>query len=95
MGERTAVAKAIIRLPVGIAGTEGPACMECEGRTVAEALADCVARRPPLETRIFRKDGSVWAGVFVNGRNIRQVGGLDMPLQEGDEIRLLPPIAGG
>lgn len=89
------MAKALIRLPVGIVGADGPARMECEGTTVAEALADCVARQPRLKTRIFRDDGSVWVGVFVNGRNARQAGGLTAPLTDGDEIRLLPPIAGG
>ena len=49
--------------------------MECEGRDVAEALADCVAREPRLKSRIFREDGTVWVGVFVNGRNVRQAGG--------------------
>lgn len=69
--------------------------MECEGRTVAEALADCVAKEPRLRARIFREDGTVWVGVFVNGRNVRQGGGLETGLNDGDEIRLLPPIAGG
>lgn len=89
------MAKALIRLPVGIAGTEGSARMECGGATVIEALLDCVAREPRLKQRIFREDGSVWVGVFVNGRNVRQGGGLAMNLNDGDEIRLLPPIAGG
>jgi MoaD family protein len=89
------MAKALIRLPVGIAGAEGPARMECIGRTVGDALADCVARQPRLKPRIFRDDGSVWVGLFVNGRNIRQGQGLDTPLEDGDEIRLLPPIGGG
>ena len=89
------MARAVMRMPLGIAGVEGPARMECEGGTISEALADCVARQPRLGPRIFREDGSVWAGVFVNGRNVRKVGGLDAPLKEGDEIRLLPPIAGG
>jgi molybdopterin converting factor small subunit len=69
--------------------------MECEGTDVREALADCVTREPRLKTRIFREDGSIWVGVFLNGRNIRQAGGLDSPLSDGDQIRLLPPIAGG
>jgi molybdopterin synthase sulfur carrier subunit len=89
------VAKAVIKLPVGVVGPEGPTRMECEGSTVAEALADCVARQPCLKSRIFRDDGTVWVGVFVNGRNARQAGGLTIPLSDGDEIRLLPPIAGG
>jgi MoaD family protein len=69
--------------------------LECEGRDVGEALADCVAREPRLRSRIFRDDGSVWVGVFLNGRNVRQADGLSTPLSDGDQIRLLPPIAGG
>jgi molybdopterin converting factor small subunit len=34
-------------------------------------------------------------GVFLNGRNVRQTGGMQTMLADGDEIRLLPPIAGG
>jgi sulfur-carrier protein len=89
------MARASIRLPVGLSGTAGVTRMECEGATVAEALADCVVREPRLRDRVYRPDGSVWVGVFLNGKNIRQGGGLDSPLAEGDEIRILPPIAGG
>jgi molybdopterin synthase sulfur carrier subunit len=89
------MAKAMMKLPPGISGKDGPRTMECQGRDVAEALADCVAREPRFKARIFREDGSVWVGVFLNGRNVRQIGGLETPLSDGDEIRLLPPIAGG
>lgn len=89
------MARVFVRLPVGLSGPGGPAREQCEGRTVGEALADCVARRPGLKSRIFRDDGSVWVGIFVNGRNVRQGEGLETVLSDGDEIRLLPPIAGG
>ena len=89
------MARVFVRLPVGMAGPEGTAREQCEGQTVAEALSDCVARRPGLASRVFREDGSVWAGIFVNGRNVRQREGLETILEDGDEIRLLPPIAGG
>ncbi len=89
------MAKALIKLPPGISGKDGPRSLECEGRDVGEALADCVAREPRLKARIFRDDDTVWVGVFLNGRNVRQGEGLQTTLADGDEIRLLPPIAGG
>jgi adenylyltransferase/sulfurtransferase len=84
-----------MKLPPGIAGKDGPRVLECEGHDVAEALADCIAREPRFKERIFREDGTVWVGVFLNGRNVRQTGGMQTMLADGDEIRLLPPIAGG
>lgn len=33
--------------------------------------------------------------VLVNGRNIRQTGGLDTIVAEGDRIDVFPPAAGG
>jgi len=89
------VARIFLKLPVGIAGPNGRSRLECEGTTVAEALSDCLETEPRLRSRIFRDDGSLWAGVFLNGKNIRQKDGLDTPLADGDELRVLPPIAGG
>ncbi len=89
------MARAFLRLPLAIAGTGGPYRLECEGTTVEEALADCVAREPRLRSRIFKEDGTVWVGVFINGRHVRQMGGLASPLTEGDEIRIMVPLGGG
>jgi len=41
------------------------------------------------------RDGRGDLIVLVNGRNIKQLQGLDSPLNEGDTISLLPPAAGG
>ena len=89
------MASARIKLPVGLVGTDGPRELECNGATVGEALQDCVAKDPRLKPRIFREDGGVWVGIFVNGRNIRSIDGMETVLRDGDEIRLMPPIAGG
>ncbi len=89
------MARAYIKLPAGLAGTAGASRLECEGTTVGEALRDCAEKEPRLRTRVFREDGTVWVGVFLNGRNIRLGEGLDTPLAEGDEIRIIPPIGGG
>jgi molybdopterin converting factor small subunit len=89
------VARARIKLPVGLVGVDGPSVLECDGASVGEALQDCVAKDPRLKPRIFREDGGVWVGIFLNGRNIRSINGMETVLADGDEIRLMPPIAGG
>jgi molybdopterin converting factor small subunit len=89
------VAKAFIKLPIGLVGVEGPAELACEGVTLRDALQDCVIKEPRLQKRIFREDGGVWVGIFINGRNARQLGGMDAELADGDVIKLMPPIAGG
>jgi len=89
------VARVLMRLPLGLVEPPGPSHLECDGSTVQEALADCVAKEPRLRSRIFKEDDTVWVGVFVNGKHVRQTGGLASPLADGDEIRIVPPIGGG
>lgn len=86
------MAKAILRLPVGVALAGMPSLMECTGATVAEALADCVAQEPRLRGRIFRSDGTLAAGVFVNGLNMPPETGLEVAIEDGAEIRLIPAV---
>jgi molybdopterin converting factor small subunit len=86
------MAKVLVRLPVGVVLPGVPTLVECEGTTVAEALADCIAKEPRLKNRIFRQDGTPWVGVTLNGRNVTTETALTA-VEDGDEIRLLP-IAG-
>ena len=37
----------------------------------------------------------MYAGVFVGGRNVKLVGGLEAELKDGDVLRIVPPISGG
>lgn len=69
--------------------------ISCSGSTVEEVLRACCSARPRLEGRIFRGDGRKGAGVFVNGRSVDQLQGLQTEIHEGDTIFLLAPIAGG
>ena len=83
-----------MRLPIGLSDGSRRV-LPCAGTTVGEALEDCITQEPRLRPRIFRENGDLWVGVFLNGRNIRQLQGMETELAEGDELRLLPPISGG
>lgn len=51
-----------------------------------------------LESNLFNPDdGNLlqWVRLIINGRDIAFLNGLQTILQEGDEILILPPVAGG
>ena len=89
------MAMVAVKLPVGMLTAEGGREVTCEATTVAEALDRAVATEPRLRPRIFREDGRIWAGVFLNARNINALEGLGTPLNDGDKLAVVPPISGG
>ncbi len=77
--------------------TEGQAKVAAQGATVAELLADLGERYPGLRERICEPDGSIrrFVNVFVNGDNVRDGPGEATPLKPGDEVGIIPAMAGG
>ena len=68
------------------------------GSSTARALLDqLIVLYPGLRQKVFRGEERLQGGVglFVNGRSIRFLAGLDTPVQEGDELALFPPVGGG
>lgn len=89
------MAEVSVRLPVGMVTAIGEREVVCQAATVAEALEVAVAAEPRLRPRIFRQNGRMWAGVFLNGRNVNALQGLATPLADGDRLTVVPPISGG
>jgi sulfur-carrier protein len=67
------------------------------GDTVAELLEALAGTYPGVHHRVVDEVGSLrpHVNVFVNGENIRYLGGLATSLREGDEVWLLPAVSGG
>ncbi|MEV2275693.1 MoaD/ThiS family protein [Nocardiopsis sp. NPDC049922] len=61
-------------------------------------VLDALTRRyPGLDRRIRDDQGSLrrYVNVFVGEDECRGIGGLDAPVQDGADVRLLPSVAGG
>lgn len=77
--------------------TAGQAEVPVRGADVAAAMRDLVTQFPALEPHLYNGDGQLRAFVnlFVGEDNIKDLQGLETPLQETDILRLIPSIAGG
>nr|WP_255429768.1 MoaD/ThiS family protein [Streptomonospora sp. PA3] len=67
-------------------------------RTTLRTVLDELARRHPgLDRRIRDEQGRLrrYVNVFVDSDECRAMGGLDTPVADGAEVRVLPSVAGG
>lgn len=90
--------KTRIVIPSSMRSAAGNAdVLELAGSTVGEALADLATRYPELAPQLFQDDGQVhrFVHVFVNDESIADGAGLATPLRSGDEILVVPALAGG
>ncbi len=65
--------------------------------SLANVLDALVEQFPSLGTHLFDDKGEVRSAInlFVNQEHVRFRGGLSGPLQDGDEIYIVPMISGG
>jgi len=86
-----------VKIPTQLRNLTGnEAETQVEGATVGEALDALYERFDGLRERIT-EDGELrrFVNVYVGGEDIRFGEGLDTPVGEGDEITILPAVAGG
>lgn len=77
--------------------TAGEATVQADGSTVGEALADLCARQAGLGDELFDGQGQLvsYLNVYVGETEIRSLKGLDTELSGGEELALIPAMAGG
>ena len=68
-----------------------------DGASIRDLLSRLVEVRPALAHRLLDEDGNLsrFVNAFVNGRDIRDLDGLDTPVMPDDEVTILPPAGGG
>jgi sulfur-carrier protein len=86
-----------IKIPTQLReATEGEAQASVDGDTVGEVLDALYERYGELRSRIA-EDGGLrrFVNVYVDGEDIRFLDGLDTPVEDGNEVTILPAVAGG
>jgi MoaD family protein len=76
--------------------TEGKTVVEAAGATVKAVLDDLGAKYPALTGRLF-DNGQLrrFVNVYVNNEDIRYLDSLATPVKDGDELAIIPAVAGG
>ena len=77
--------------------TGGESKVTSDGATVAELIDQLEARYPGLRDKIVEDDGEIrrFVNVFVNGQNVRKLQGAATLVKDGDEVGIVPAMAGG
>lgn len=87
-----------IRIPTPLRRyTGGADAVSVEGATVGAVVDDMERNHPGIKERLCDEAGQVrrFVNIFVNGDDIRSLNDLDTPVGEGDEVAIVPAIAGG
>jgi MoaD family protein len=76
--------------------TDGQTTVEASGATVKAVLDDLGAKYPGITQRIF-ENGQVrrFVNLYLNDEDIRYLDNLATPVKDGDELAIIPAVAGG
>ena len=77
--------------------TAGAEAVQADGTSVATVVSDLDKQFPGIKDRICDESGAVrrFVNIFVNGEDIRFLQNLDTAVKAGDEVSVVPAIAGG
>ena len=67
------------------------------GDTFRQLIDEMLVRWPALNRELLDKQGAVRNNIhiFLNGRDVRYLDGLDMAIPENADICIFPPVGGG
>lgn len=87
-----------VRIPTPLQRlTNGQSEVQCEGSNVTSLLADLEKRYPGIKERICDEKGQLrrFVNIFVNEEDIRFLQGDQTAVKSGDDVSIIPAIAGG
>lgn len=87
-----------VRVPTALQKiTKNEGEVEVQGSNVDEIFEDMSVRFPGLKERLYDEAGEIrrFINIYVNDEDIRFLEGAKTALKDGDEVSIIPAIAGG
>jgi MoaD family protein len=87
-----------VRIPTPLQKlTNNQSQVECEAKNVTAIIDSLEGKYPGIKDRICDADGKLrrFVNVYVNEEDIRFLNGQETELKAGDEVSIIPAIAGG
>ncbi|MCP3676510.1 MAG: MoaD/ThiS family protein [Deltaproteobacteria bacterium] len=87
-----------VRIPTPLRKiTNGSDEVSADGGTITTVIDDLDKNYPGLKERICDEDGKLrrFVNLYVNDEDIRFMSNMETELKDGDEISIVPAIAGG
>jgi sulfur-carrier protein len=87
-----------VRIPTPLrAATDGVAEIQLDAPNVLGVISELETRYPAVRGRLRDESGALrrFVNLYVNGEDVRFKNGLDTSLQSGDELSIIPAVAGG
>lgn len=87
-----------VRIPTPLRSlTAGQSVVEISGKDIGEVIEHLDKQYPGIKTRICDEENQIrrFVNIYVNEEDIRFKQGQATALKEGDEVSIIPAIAGG
>ena len=88
----------MVRIPTPLRRvTNGQDKVSVNGSSISEIIGDLDSQFPGLKERLCDEHGELrnFVNIYVNGEDVRFLDGINSPTTEGDEISIVPAVAGG
>jgi len=87
-----------IRIPTPLRSyVNGQSEVTVSGASAGEAVESLLAQFPSLRPHLYNSEGQLrpFVNLFLGADNVKELQGLETPLNETDTLILIPSIAGG
>jgi molybdopterin synthase sulfur carrier subunit len=87
-----------VRIPQPLRGlTADKSIVPGSGASLAACIADLEVAYPGMRERLMDDGGQLrrFVNIYINGEDVRFMDGLGSLLKDGDEVSIVPAVAGG